>query len=159
VPATAYGQRLPPATSGTIFPAPIDTAKAVSAVRHHARNVRSFASRVRRVASMTSSCRWTTTCTIRTDCDDAPTTTLRLAPMAQSRLLVVAGLVVALLLFAIAIVYWVEPAHSLPSFFPGHESGSGHHHVKHGIAALVVGLAALAFAWFQSGSAARQARG
>jgi uncharacterized RDD family membrane protein YckC len=78
--------------------------------------------------------------------------------MARSRLLVLAGVAVALVLFAIAVVYWVEPARSLPSFFPGHARHSGHHHVKHGIAALVVGLAALAFAWFQSGPRGRRAR-
>jgi hypothetical protein len=78
--------------------------------------------------------------------------------MGQSRLLVVAGVLVALVLFGIAAVYWAEPAGSLPSFFPGHTSGSSHHHVKHGIAAFGVGLAALAFAWFQSGTTARHAR-
>jgi hypothetical protein len=52
-------------------------------------------------------------------------------------------------------VYWAEPAHALPSFFPGHKAGSQHHHVKHGIAAFLLGLACLAFAWFQSGSAKR----
>jgi hypothetical protein len=77
--------------------------------------------------------------------------------MARSRLLVLAGLLAALVLFAIAGVYWAEPARSLPSFFPGHKAGSAHHHVKHGIAAFIVGLAALAFAWFQSGSAVRRA--
>jgi hypothetical protein len=60
---------------------------------------------------------------------------------------VLAGLV----LLAIAVVYFVEPAGSLPSFFPGHESGSSHHHTKHGIAALVVALGCFVFAWFQSG--------
>jgi len=59
------------------------------------------------------------------------------------------------LLIVVAIVYFVEPQHSLPSFFPGHSSASdpeaGHHHTKHGIAALVVALACFAFAWFQSG--------
>jgi hypothetical protein len=54
-------------------------------------------------------------------------------------------------LIVIAIVYWIEPASSLPSFFPGHEVGSSHHHIKHGIAAFFVGLAALVFAWFQTG--------
>jgi len=54
-------------------------------------------------------------------------------------------------LIVIAVIYWVEPAGSLPSFFPGHEAGSSHHHVKHGIAAFFVGLACLAFAWFNSG--------
>ena len=38
-----------------------------------------------------------------------------------------------------------------PSFFPGHQAGSDHHHVKHGIAAFLVGLACFAFAWFRSG--------
>ena len=64
--------------------------------------------------------------------------------------LVIPAVVVGLLLIAIAIVYWVEPAHSLPSFFPGHEHSSTHH-LKHGIAAFLLGLAVLAFAWFQTG--------
>ena len=68
-----------------------------------------------------------------------------------NRVLVALAVVVGLLLIAIAVVYWIEPAKSLPGFFPGHEAGSTHHHVKHGIAALVLGLAALALAWFQSG--------
>ncbi len=71
--------------------------------------------------------------------------------MPKSRLLTAGAVVVGVALIVVAVVYWVEPAHSLPGFFPGHQSGSNHHHVKHGIAALVVGLAVLAFAWFQSG--------
>ena len=71
--------------------------------------------------------------------------------MPKSRLLTAAAVVVGVALIVVAVVYWVEPAHSLPGFFPGHTSGSNHHHVKHGIAALVVGLAVLAFGWFQSG--------
>ena len=68
-----------------------------------------------------------------------------------ARLLVPLAVIVGLFLIAVAVVYWAEPAKSLPGFFPGHEAGSSHHHVKHGIAALVVGLAVLVFAWFQSG--------
>ena len=56
-----------------------------------------------------------------------------------------------ILFIIVAIVYWVEPAKSLPGFFPGHEAGSSHHHVKHGIAAFLVGLACLVFAWFRTG--------
>ncbi len=70
---------------------------------------------------------------------------------ANSRSLVILAGLVGIALIVIAIVYWAEPAKSLPSFFPGHEAGSSHHHVKHGIASLLVGLALLAFAWFQSG--------
>jgi hypothetical protein len=71
--------------------------------------------------------------------------------MSNSRVLTVIALVVGIALIVVSVVYWIEPAHSLPGFFPGHEAGSNHHHVKHGIAAFVVGLACLAFAWFQSG--------
>jgi hypothetical protein len=70
----------------------------------------------------------------------------------RSPLVVGIAVLAGLVLIAIAVVYWVEPAGSLPSFFPGHEAGSAHHHVKHGIAALVVGLVLLIFAWFQTGS-------
>jgi len=77
----------------------------------------------------------------------------------RDRALVLLALAAAIVLFVIAAIYWAEPAKSLPSFFPGHEAGSSHHHVKHGIAAFVVGLAALAFAWFASGPAARRGRG
>jgi hypothetical protein len=65
--------------------------------------------------------------------------------------LVVLAVVLGVVLIVIAVVYWAEPAGSLPSFFPGHEAGSSHHHVKHGIAAFLVGLACLAFAWFNTG--------
>ena len=69
----------------------------------------------------------------------------------NSRPLVILAALVGIALIVIAIVYWAEPAKSLPSFFPGHEGGSSHHHVKHGIASFLVGLALLVFAWFQSG--------
>ena len=62
-----------------------------------------------------------------------------------------AAAVLGVVLVVLAFVYWIEPAGSLPSWLPGHEAGSGHHHVKHGIAALLVGLALLVFAWFQTG--------
>ena len=65
--------------------------------------------------------------------------------------LVALSVVLGVALIVIAVIYWVEPAGSLPSFFPGHEAGSSHHHVKHGIAAFLVGLACLAFAWFNTG--------
>jgi Na+/H+ antiporter NhaD/arsenite permease-like protein len=71
------------------------------------------------------------------------------------RKMVIPAVVLGIILVVVAIVYFAEPAHSLPSFFPGHVSASSseanHHHTKHGIAALVVALACFAFAWFQSG--------
>ena len=71
--------------------------------------------------------------------------------MQNRRWLAIVAAIVGIALIVVAVVYWAEPARSLPGFFPGQEAGSGHHHIKHGIAALVVGLALLAFAWFETG--------
>lgn len=73
--------------------------------------------------------------------------------MTKRRNLILPAIGLGLVFIAIAIVYLAEPAGSLPAFFPGHSAGSGHHHVKHGIAAFVVGLGCLVFAWFQTGPA------
>ena len=71
------------------------------------------------------------------------------------RKLIVPVVLLGILLIVVAIVYFVQPEHSLPSFFPGHASATSaeanHHHTKHGIAALVVAIACFAFAWFQTG--------
>jgi hypothetical protein len=75
----------------------------------------------------------------------------RLSRVTKRRELIVPAVVVGLLFIALAVLYWAEPAKSLPSFIPGHEAGSGHHHVKHGIAAFLLGVACLVFAWFQTG--------
>jgi Na+/H+ antiporter NhaD/arsenite permease-like protein len=77
------------------------------------------------------------------------------------RKLIVPAVLVGILLIVVAVVYFIEPEHSLPSFFPGHASAASaeanHHHTKHGIAALVVALACFAFAWFQTGPKAGSA--
>ena len=71
------------------------------------------------------------------------------------RRLVVPAVILGIVLIVVAVIYFVEPQHSLPSFFPGHSSATdpeaNHHHSKHGIAALVVALACFIFAWFQTG--------
>ena len=67
------------------------------------------------------------------------------------RTLAVLAVVFGIVLIVIGIVYWALPARSLPSFFPGHQAGSNHHHVKHGIAAFLLGVACLVFAWFRTG--------
>lgn len=59
------------------------------------------------------------------------------------------GVVVLALVFAaVAVVYFVLPAGSLPSFFPGFEPGSPRIHVKHGVAALAVAIVLFGIAWF-----------
>ena len=71
------------------------------------------------------------------------------------RKLVIPAIVLGIAMIVVAVIYFVTPEHSLPSFFPGHASASdpeaSHHHTKHGIAALVVAIACFIFAWFQTG--------
>ena len=55
----------------------------------------------------------------------------------------------------VAVVYWVEPANSLPELLPGAPGRVEHHHVKHGIAAFLVGLACFALRLVPSGPEAR----
>ena len=47
-------------------------------------------------------------------------------------------------LLIVAAVYFVVPADQLPGFFPGHEAGVTHTHIKHGIIAAIVGVVLLA---------------
>jgi hypothetical protein len=74
--------------------------------------------------------------------------------MTKNRNLILPAVVAGIVLIVIAVIYIAEPASGLPSFFPGHQAGSSHHHVKHGIAALALGLGAFVVAWFQTGPAA-----
>ena len=71
--------------------------------------------------------------------------------MTKNRKLIPWAIAAGIVLIIIAIIYWAEPAGSLPSFFPGHEAGSSHHHVKHGILAFILGVGCFIFAWFQTG--------
>jgi hypothetical protein len=72
--------------------------------------------------------------------------------MSDNRFLVWAAVVVGVILLGVSIMYFVEPAKSLP--LPdalGHQAGSNHHHTKHGIAALCLAIGCFIFAWFRSG--------
>jgi hypothetical protein len=71
--------------------------------------------------------------------------------MNKRRTYMVLLIIIGVALTALAIYYWVTPAGSLPSFFPGHLAGSAHIHVKHGVAAVVVGIVCFLGAWMLSG--------
>jgi hypothetical protein len=71
--------------------------------------------------------------------------------MTKRRELILPAVVAGLVLLALAVLYIADPAGSLPSVVPGHEAGSAHHHVKHGIAALLLAAALFVYAWFQTG--------
>jgi hypothetical protein len=62
----------------------------------------------------------------------------------------VAALLLGIVLIAVAAIYLVVPAESLPSFFPGHEAGMTRVRLKHGLAAGAVGVVLLAAGWFMA---------
>jgi hypothetical protein len=77
--------------------------------------------------------------------------------MTKNRRLIIPAVLLGIILIVIAIIYWTQTASDLPSFFPGHKAGSSTTHVKHGIAAFLLGLACFVFAWFQTGPAGKTA--
>lgn len=54
----------------------------------------------------------------------------------------------AIIFVIIAIVYFVTPSGSLPTFMPGYLPGSAHVHHKHGAVAIVVAVVLFAIGWF-----------
>jgi hypothetical protein len=59
--------------------------------------------------------------------------------------------IIGIVLCVVALMYFAEPAGSLPGFMPGHAAGSLAHHAKHGLLALALGIVCFVIAWFSSG--------
>ena len=62
----------------------------------------------------------------------------------------IVAVLLGVIFVALAFFYWMTPANALPGFFPGYNPALATPHLKHGIAALAVGLICFAFAWFNS---------
>jgi len=58
------------------------------------------------------------------------------------------AIILGLAAAAVAVMYFVMPAGSLPGFFPGFEAGSDHVHMKHAIAAAGAAVVLFAIGWF-----------
>ena len=71
--------------------------------------------------------------------------------MRNRRFWLIVLVILGVVFIGLAVYYWVTPAGSLPSFVPGHIAGSAHKHVKHGIAALVAGIACFLGVWMLTG--------
>ena len=63
---------------------------------------------------------------------------------------VLVAVIIGLAFIGLAALYWLTPAGELPAFLPGFKPGSVKPHLNHGLGALIIGLAALALAWFRS---------
>jgi len=51
----------------------------------------------------------------------------------------------------LAAIYWMMPASALPAYLPGYDPALNAVHFKHGLAALILGLALFVFVWFRTG--------
>ena len=69
----------------------------------------------------------------------------------NSKLLVLIAVVAGVSFLAVSVIYFTQPAKSLPNFFPGYDLTITKTHFKHGIGALFLGLGAFVLAWFKSG--------
>ena len=68
----------------------------------------------------------------------------------MQKTLVWVSLTLGVACIAAAVMYFVTPAGNLPAYIPGFIADSTKIHYKHGIGALILGLALFAFAWFRS---------
>jgi hypothetical protein len=68
----------------------------------------------------------------------------------MTRPLPLAAGLLGIVFLALAVLYWITPAGSLPAYLPGFEPGVATVHFKHGLGSLILALALFAFAWFQS---------
>jgi hypothetical protein len=57
--------------------------------------------------------------------------------------------ILGVVFLALAVLYRLTPAGSLPGFVPGFEAGSDHVHLTHALVSLIVALVLFALAWFQ----------
>ena len=69
----------------------------------------------------------------------------------STRTIVILSNLLGIVFILIALVYWLVPAGSLPSFMPGYMAGATTIHIKHGVASFLLGIALFILAWFKGG--------
>ncbi len=69
----------------------------------------------------------------------------------NKNLLVGISIILGITLFIVSIVYFIEPAKSLPSFMPGYDVNLTKHHYTHAGGTFILSLLCFAFSWFKSG--------
>lgn len=75
-----------------------------------------------------------------------------------ARFVMILLIVIGVLAIVVGIVYFAEPARSLPGFFPGHVARVAGRHTRRGLAAIVIGLVLLLAALITERLGRRQSR-
>jgi len=70
----------------------------------------------------------------------------------NNKAIVAIASILGVVFLIVAVLYFTQTSGNLPTFFPGYKVGSADKHMKHGIAAAVLGVACFIFGWFASGS-------
>ena len=70
--------------------------------------------------------------------------------MSTNKALSAVLVVVGLLLLVVAVIYFAQPASSLPPFFPGSDPTLARHHTTHALVSLALGVICLIGAWMTS---------
>jgi hypothetical protein len=68
-------------------------------------------------------------------------------------------IVIGVLIVVAGILYFTEPAHSLPSFFPGYVAHKNVKHPRRGLVGLIIGLIVIAIGAIVALSAGRKSSG
>ena len=74
-----------------------------------------------------------------------------------SPIVTIALIILGLVFVAIGVIYLTKTAANLPSFLPGHQAGSAHHHTKHALVAFGLAVVSWLGAWLSTGSRSRSA--
>lgn len=75
----------------------------------------------------------------------------------NKKTLALLGYMAAAILVVIGVMYLTQPANHLPQAFPGYSATETKIHFKHGVAAVLLALGAIALAWFQGGKPSSEA--
>jgi len=70
--------------------------------------------------------------------------------------LVILSVLLGILFLIGAVIYFIEPAKSLPAFFPGYDPSLTKIHRTHAFGSLVVALLLFSYAWFSSGKSSKE---
>ncbi len=65
--------------------------------------------------------------------------------------LTIAAILLGIIFLVVSAIYFVEPAKSLPVFFPGYDTTLTKVHKTHALGSLAIALCLFAYAWFKTG--------
>ncbi len=69
----------------------------------------------------------------------------------NKKLILTIDIILIVLLLIAAALYFTRPVNQLPHWFPGYAANVSRVHFKHGLAALILAIGGVVYAWFLTG--------